>query len=87
MNRTVNVTKTQTTSVGENSEITVGQVRTLKVGKEMAVDVGEAIEIKCGNAVLRMTKDGTVQINGKTINAVGSADITIASPKTHINPS
>ena len=86
MNRSVSVTKTQTTSIGENSETTVGQVKTVKVGKEMAVDVGDAIEIKCGAAVLRMTKDGTVQINGKTINVVGSSDITIASPKTHINP-
>jgi len=87
MNRTVNVTKNQTTDIKGNSDTTVGQVKTLKVGKEMAVDVGDAIEIKCGKAVLRMTKDGTVQINGETINAVGSSNITLASPKTDINPS
>ncbi|MCL1961200.1 MAG: type VI secretion system tip protein VgrG [Desulfovibrionaceae bacterium] len=85
-NRSVTVTKDQTTHIKQNSKTTVDEVKTLKVGKEMAVDVGDAIEIKCGAAVLRMTKDGTVQINGKTINAVGSADVTIASPKTDINP-
>ncbi|WCM96118.1 type VI secretion system tip protein VgrG [Acidovorax sp. GBBC 1281] len=84
--RTDSTTENYTETVGKNSETTVGEVRTLSVGKEMSVTVGDAIEIKCGKAVLRMTSDGTVQINGQTINVAGSSSVTVASPNTNVNP-
>ncbi|RAR71614.1 type VI secretion system secreted protein VgrG, partial [Paracidovorax anthurii] len=102
MNRSVTVGQSQTTSVGKdrtddtsdnytetvgkNSATTIGEVRTLTVGKEMSVTVGDAVEIKCGKAVLRMTSDGTVQINGQTIAIAGSSSVTVSSPDSHINP-
>ncbi|XVJ71876.1 MAG: type VI secretion system tip protein VgrG [Rhizobacter sp.] len=86
-NRTDSAGENFTETVGKNSSTTVGEVQTITVGKEMAISVGDALEIKCGAATLRMTKDGTVQINGSTINVSGSSAITIASPTTNINPS
>ncbi|WP_375576379.1 type VI secretion system Vgr family protein [Paracidovorax oryzae] len=102
MNRSVTVGQSQTTkvgadrtdetsdnyteNVGKNSATTVGEVHTLSVGKEMSVKVGDAIEIQCGKAVLRMTSDGTVQINGQTISIAGSSKVTVSSPDSHVNP-
>jgi type VI secretion system secreted protein VgrG len=86
-NRTDDTSDNYTETVGKNSATTVGEVHTLTVGKEMSVNVGDAIEIKCGNAVLRMTSDGTVQINGKTISITGSSNVTVSSPDSHVNPS
>lgn len=86
-NRTDSAGENFTETVGKNASTTVGEVQTISVGKEMAISVGDALEIKCGAATLRMTKDGTVQINGSTINVGGSSAITIASPTTNINPS
>ncbi|WP_284407772.1 type VI secretion system tip protein TssI/VgrG, partial [Acidovorax sp. SUPP3434] len=84
--RTDSTSDNYTESVGKNAATTIGEVRTLSVGKEMSVTVGDAIEIKCGKAVLRMTSDGTVQINGQTINVAGSSSVTVASPNTNVNP-
>ena len=84
--RTDETSDNYTENVGKNSATTVGEVRTLSVGKEMSVQVGDAIEIQCGKAVLRMTSDGTVQINGQTISIAGSSKVTVSSPDSHVNP-
>jgi type VI secretion system secreted protein VgrG len=85
-NRTDDTADNHTATVGKNSATSVGEVQTITVGKEMAITVGDAIEIKCGKAVLRMTSDGTVQVNGQTISISGSSKVTVSSPDSHVNP-
>jgi type VI secretion system secreted protein VgrG len=52
---------------------------TLKVGKSLIIEAADQIAIKCGKASILLTKDGTIQIEGKDITVNGSGDIGIQS--------
>ena len=61
--------------IGDNRTTNVGKDDNLKVGKDLVIDAGDSITIKVGKAVIKMKKDGTVNINGKDISVEGSGKI------------
>jgi type VI secretion system secreted protein VgrG len=53
--------------------------------KVIRLEAGDAIELVCGASILVMKKDGSISINGKEIDVVGSKHIGIDSKRIDLN--
>jgi type VI secretion system secreted protein VgrG len=73
------------TVVGGNYMNNVGQSYSLDAGKDIVVEAGSSITLKVGKSVLIMKKDGTVTLNGKDVDLVGSKHIGLESKRIDLN--
>ena len=68
----------QTNTVASGSHSTTA-------AKIIRLEAGDAIELVCGASVLVMKKDGSITINGKDIDVVGSKHVGIDSKRIDLN--
>ena len=71
--------------VGGNWANTVKASYSLDVGKDIVIDAGASITLRVGKSLLVMKKDGTVTINGKDIDVVGSKHIGMEAKRIDLN--
>ena len=81
----LNVGAVMATVVGLSQFEQIGQNKSVKVGKSFKLEAGETIELVVGNSVLVMKKDGSVTVNGKDIDIVGSKHIQLDSKRIDLN--
>ena len=81
----LNVGMAMNTLVGLSQTEQVGQSKSSKVGKNYTLEAGDSITLKVGKSVLVMKKDGTVTLNGKTIDIVGSKHVQVDSERIDLN--
>lgn len=72
-------------SVGESVTFTVGKSRTENTGKVAVYSAGEHLELRCGQARLVLTQDGSIFLNGTTINLQGALAISGDGPVINWN--
>jgi type VI secretion system secreted protein VgrG len=73
------------TSVGQNKTTTVTDDETRDVGKNFVLRAGDSITLRVGKSVLVMKKDGSVTINGKNIDVVGTKHVGVESRRIDLN--
>jgi type VI secretion system secreted protein VgrG len=81
----LNVGAAMSTVVGLMKTTTVGTDCTMTVGKTCTLEVGETFTVKVGESVLVMKSDGTVTLNGKTIDLVAADHMGLESERIDIN--
>ena len=81
----LNVGAIMATVVGMSQFEQIGQNKSISVGKTFKLEAGEAIELVVGNSVLVMKKDGSITLNGKEIDVVGSKHIGLDSKRIDLN--
>jgi type VI secretion system secreted protein VgrG len=59
--------------------------KSASVGTSYSITAGDELSITVGEASLVMKSDGTIQINGKKIESVGSDSINFTSPSINNN--
>ena len=67
-----------------NTNVTSGS-RNVEVSKDIVLQAGESITLVVGASVLVMKKDGSITLNGKEIDVVGSKHIGIDSKRIDLN--
>ena len=80
---TVALAKAETIGLGK--ALTVGINYAVTVGKDIFVTAGDSIHLTVGKASLVMKSDGTIIINGKTVDAVGTDHIQLDSKRIDVN--
>jgi type VI secretion system secreted protein VgrG len=81
----LNVGAVMATVVGLNQFEKIGRSKSVSVGKTFKLEAGDAIELVVGKSVLVMKKDGSVTINGKDVDIVGSKHIQLDSKRIDLN--
>ena len=81
----LNVGAVMMTNVGMARIDTVGVSWTQNTGKTISINAGESIELVCGDSILKMTADGKIHLNGKTIDLVASTHMGLESERIDIN--
>ena len=64
---------------------TVGQSQSVNVGKHYKLKAGESITLEVGKSILVMKADGSIAVNGKEIDVVGSQHIGLESKRIDLN--
>jgi type VI secretion system secreted protein VgrG len=84
MNTTVGAFQTE--QIGLSKDVKVGEDFTISVGNNFVLQAGDSITLMAGkNAVLVMKSDGSISINGKDIDLVGSKHIGLDSKRIDLN--
>ena len=81
----LNVGAAMITNVVLTRTDTVGQSQSVNVGKHYKLKAGESITLEVGKSILIMKKDGSVTLNGKEIDVVGSQHIGLESKRIDLN--
>ena len=81
----LNVGAAMVTNVVLTRHDTVGQSQSVNVGKHYKLTAGESITLQVGASTLVMKKDGSVTLNGKQIDVVGSQHIGLESKRIDLN--
>jgi type VI secretion system secreted protein VgrG len=87
LTETIGGNSTQTTAKDRKVKVVKGRGTDigiddmLKVGKILAIDAGEEVVVKVGESMLRMNKNGTIDLQGKDITIDGSGKVTIKAKK------
>ena len=81
----LNVGAAMVTNVVLTRHDTVGQSQSVNVGKHYKLTAGESITLQVGASTLVMKKDGTITLNGKEIDVVGSQHIGLESKRIDLN--
>ena len=81
----LNVGAAMITNVVLTRQDTVGQSQSVNVGKHYKLKAGESITLEVGKSILVMKKDGSVTLNGKEIDVVGSQHIGLESKRIDLN--
>ena len=95
----LNVGAMMVTVVGVNQTAKIGSEKNTTVGKKYELTVGgggggsksnitmddKSITLQVGKSILVMKKDGTVTLNGKEIDVVGSQHIGLESKRIDLN--
>ena len=81
----LNVGAIMATVVGMSQFEKIGKNKSVDVGKTFKLEAGDSIELMCGKSVLVMKKDGSITINGKDIDVVGSKHIGLDSKRIDLN--
>ena len=81
----VNVGLSQSTTVLVDRSVRVQGNQQTTVGKRYAIQAGDELSITVGAASLVMKSDGTITINGKNIDVVGSKHIGLDSKRIDLN--
>ncbi|WP_280191004.1 type VI secretion system Vgr family protein [Delftia sp. PS-11] len=92
----LNVGMTMLTNVGNSRKDTTGKTHDISVGDRYELKVGSApgssitmdgksITLKVGKSMIVMQADGTIAINGNTIDVVGSKHIGMESDRIDLN--
>jgi len=81
----LNVGMAMNTLVGLSQTSQIGIDKTTTVGQHLTLQAGESITLKVGASTLVMKADGTITINGKSIDVVGSEHIGLDSERIDIN--
>jgi type VI secretion system secreted protein VgrG len=61
-------------TVGQDQKVEVGGDQSVTVAKTITINAGDSIELVCGKSTLKMTKDGTISINGHEVDIGTSGD-------------
>jgi type VI secretion system secreted protein VgrG len=61
-------------TVGKDQKVEVGGDQSVTVAKTITINAGDSIEFVCGKSTLKMTKDGTISINGHEVDIGTSGD-------------
>ncbi len=85
MGYSLNVGLMMNTLVGVNQSTQVGMNKTTNVGKNITLQAGESITLKVGASTLVMKADGTITLNGKNIDVVGSEHVGLESERIDLN--
>jgi type VI secretion system secreted protein VgrG len=80
---TVALAKAETVGLGK--ALTVGLGYAVTAGKDILVTAGDSIHLTVGKSSLVMKSDGTIIINGKTVDAVGTDHIQLDSKRIDVN--
>ncbi len=86
INETIVIGAAQEVAIGAAQLITVGLSQITKVGKSISVEAGDAIEIKVGKSIIRMDKEGNIEIIGAKIKVAASGPTVIIGKDVDINP-
>lgn len=86
INETIAIGAAQEVAIGAAQLITVGLSQITKVGKSISVEAGDAIEIKVGKSIIRMDKEGNIEIIGARIKVAASGPTVIIGKDVDINP-
>jgi type VI secretion system secreted protein VgrG len=81
----LNVGMIMSTVVGLNQIENVGQSKSIDVGDTFDITVAEELRITVGESSLVMKADGTILLNGKTIDMVGSKHVGVESERIDLN--
>ena len=81
----LNVGAAMVTNVVLTRHDTVGQSQSVNVGKHYKLKAGESITLEVGKSIVVMKKDGTITLNGKEIDVVGSQHIGLESKRIDLN--
>ena len=73
------------TAVGLGQYEEVGVDKTVMVGTDFSLTAGDSITLAVGKSALVMKKDGTVTLNGKTIDVIGSDHIQLDGKRIDLN--
>ena len=73
------------TAVGLGQYEEVGVDKTVMVGTDFSLTAGDSITLTVGKSALVMKKDGTVTLNGKTIDVIGSDHIQLDGKRIDLN--
>lgn len=77
--------KTSTLNVGENHRVSVTGNSKETVGKRKVIDAHEEVLIRCGKSELCMKADGTITLNGKTLDIEQSTSASIKAGRIDLN--
>ncbi|QDQ27033.1 type VI secretion system tip protein VgrG [Chitinimonas arctica] len=80
-----NVGLGRTDVVGISWKANVGQTFHLQAGKGITLEAGESITLKTGASTLTMHKDGSISLNGKKVNIVGSDIVDLDGKLIDVN--
>ncbi|MEQ1636221.1 MAG: type VI secretion system Vgr family protein [Methylococcales bacterium] len=80
---TVGLGKAET--IGLAKALSIGVDYVVTVGKDIIVNAGDSISLTVGKSSLVMKKDGTIILNGKTIDVVGDSHIQLDSKRIDLN--
>ena len=72
-------------TIGDNQSETIGSAKTVTVGTDFRLTAGDSITLTVGLSTLVMKKDGTIIVNGRTIDVVGSDHIQLDSKRIDLN--
>jgi type VI secretion system secreted protein VgrG len=89
----MSIERHKTQSIGDNHDETVGINKTTTVGKDYMVKAGSKVEIiagdmitlKCGQSLITLADNGTININGKTLNVTLDKLIKMLADQVKIN--
>jgi len=90
---TISVEKSKTQVVGkdhfekisDDKETKVGKDYTAKVGKKMSISAGDETLLTCGQSRIKLTSDGTNEINGMKILEKASSLVRVQSSMIKLN--
>ncbi|MFG1175857.1 hypothetical protein AAFN90_20160, partial [Erwiniaceae bacterium CAU 1747] len=80
-NRTLNIL------AGDETKTIKQGNQTIKVHKTFSLDAGEKLELICGKASITLTEDGTIKINGISINNLAETDYSVETKTLKANGS
>ena len=81
INDMLNVGAAQEVTVGAMRLVTVGLSQQVRIGKTLTIEAGDEIILRTGKAVLHMQQDGTINLNGVDITAVGDGEIAVKAAR------
>lgn len=73
------------TTVGGLSAEQVGMTKSVTVGQSYTVTVADEFTLTVGAASLVLKKDGSILLNGKRIDIVGSQHVGVESDRIDLN--
>ena len=84
-NRTKTIGHDETTHVKHNRTETVDHNETVTVGKDILITAGDSITLTVGASTLVMKSNGSITLNGITLDVTGSEHIQLDSTRIDLN--
>jgi type VI secretion system secreted protein VgrG len=92
-NLNVSIQGDRTESIGKSASWDIKGAMTVivdkdwvhEVKKNVTITAGDKILLTCGNASVLLKKDGTIEVNGKTVNVKATGDVKIKGAKIGLN--
>ncbi len=79
------ISNTNTLSVGQSSSTTIGKNCNIGVGDTLTISAGSEINLVCGSSAIKLTRDGSIYVNGNKVEVVGSKRVNLYSDIVEIN--
>lgn len=75
--RTSTIKNAHVLNVGDSQSVNVGASHTMSVRNNVHVGAGDEIALVCGHASITLKKDGTILINGVTVESSASGSHSV----------